>query len=658
MRSGICCLFVVAAFADFADDKQAFEQGMKRPPLGKRVGTINRFARTKDPRAFELLMKRYKKPRIPKEQERYLIASAVGRSFSAEQFSLVRTRALGGFAQEEHAWLWYMLGRGANARPAKVKSGLLRAALADARAAAPREEDLDWIVRTIGSAPEDLDLRAAASVLHAHRARLGSEKFRLAALPVIAPLSDESVPANTKLVIARRLAAIFRVDQVSTHPLYWRQLLSHAERKQSAGPTVEARPRFFGVEATGDRIGFLLDLSDSMLEPLTPAERLDARRVAAEGIDWKKVRTRFDLAKVFLEQYLRALPKSVSFAVIGFGDEAVALKSGRKLHPATKGNVNAALREIGKIKPWGKDKLHPHGQLRGATNIHGAFRVAFRVTTGRSLRDPAFIDPAGWAKGFDTIFLLSDGRPTTDDFGANDEHKGGKVTVNPETGETRDSGGGSASFRGPYARSNHLAEDVERMNLFRKAEIHAIGMGSADRNLMRRLARSSFGLYRDFGVRARGGHLRYWRIVGPFDAGDQWAKPLPPEENDFDWRARFGQLRWTVKRGASKQGTVMLGGRKKNRATYACARFVPDEAGKATLRLGAESGVRVWLNGKMVIDALQPAEYERGAHVVEVTLVEGENLLLVKTLYEKGPHWRFHARIDGTPVRELEERYQ
>jgi hypothetical protein len=396
-----------------------------------------------------------------------------------------------------------------------------------------------------------------------------------------------------------------------------------------------------------------------MLEPLTPLERLDAQQVASGEIDWRKIRTRFDLAKVFLAQYLRALPKTVFFAVVGFGDKAVSLKSGKKLQPATSGNVKAALREIGKISPWGKDKLHPHGQLRGATNIHAAFRVAFRVTTRSALKDPAFIDANGAKRGCDTVFLLSDGRPTSDDFAANDEYKGGKLTVNPETGETKDAKGGSASFRGPYVRGNFLAQDVERMNVFRKAEIHAIALGSSDATLTRRLARSSLGGYRFFGKRARGGHLRYWRVVGPFDAAAQarWAKPL----GQFDWRARFGDRRWRELRGAYKRGTVALGralGRKPNHAGFACSVFVPDRAGAAKLHVGHEGGIRVWLNGKLVLDALAPVKYERDLNALDVELVEGRNTLLVKSVYEKGAQWRLHARIDGVAVREVEERYQ
>ena len=97
-------------------------------------------------------------------------------------------------------------------------------------------------------------------------------------------------------------------------------------------------------------------------------------------------------------------------------------------------------------------------------------------------------------------------------------------------------------------------------------------------------------------------------------------------------------------------------GRQKNHAAFLVSRFVPDVAGKTTLRVGAEGGVRVWLNGKLVVDALAVAKYKRGAHSVDVQLRAGENLLLVKCCYEKGAKWRMHARIDGTPVREIMER--
>jgi hypothetical protein len=82
-----------------------------------------------------------------------------------------------------------------------------------------------------------------------------------------------------------------------------------------------ARPRFFGVEASGERICYVIDLSDSMAEPIS--EALKAKHAApvtpgpppkdpkappdAEDIPWNLVKTRFDLAREHLRASLKRL---------------------------------------------------------------------------------------------------------------------------------------------------------------------------------------------------------------------------------------------------------------------------------------------------------------------------------------------------------------
>jgi len=203
--------------------------------------------------------------------------------------------------------------------------------------------------------------------------------------------------------------------------------------------------------------------------------------------------------------------------VIAFGDTARPLGATRNLVKASRGTVRSVIRELAKIKPTSRTNLHPFGQLRGSTNIHGAFRLAFQATTSRELKSPAYVRRAGLERGCDTIFLLSDGKPTKDDFAADDRSSGGTVIVNPETGE-KGPGGGTASFRGPYVRTRYLLEDVARMNLFRKAEIHTVAMASADAPLMRGLAEQGLGDYSPIGLRAPGGRVGRWWTIGPFPA--------------------------------------------------------------------------------------------------------------------------------------------
>ena len=502
--------------------RKAFEAGMKRPPLGKRVGTIDKFAATRDPRALRLLRQRYDKPKFPKQHEQYLIAAAMGRHFGGLPFDAAQEAFSRKHKKDEHAWLWYQLMRGPARHPdarwvhdlaLSGKARVYRRAAAleamvrsDKRALALVAKLLAPDARLKG-AGRMLFPESAASILLANRRHLKSEEFQAAAQVLLAQLAETAgTPARTRLVIARRFARLLGVDKVTTRALYWRRLLGYEEVKNLKGPTVAARPRFFGLEATGDRIAYLIDLSDSMLEPLTALELADARKLTggdAEEIEWKKVKTRFDLARLFLARSLRALDPKVRLTVIGFGDDAQPLRATKGLVKATSGNVKAIIRELAGMRAWGKDKLHPLGQLRGKTNIHAAFRHAFGAAKGkRGVGKLAFVEPAGLTDGCDTIFLLSDGKPTTDDFSASDHFSGGRITVNPETGETVDSAGGSALWFGPYRRRQYLVEDVQRMNLFRKAEIHCIGMAGADVRLLRDLAKLGLGRYRAVGARA------------------------------------------------------------------------------------------------------------------------------------------------------------
>jgi len=399
---------------------------------------------------------------------------------------------------------------------------------------------------------------------------------------------------------------------------------------------------------------FLIDMSDSMLEPLTAPERMDARILVGADLDWESVKTRFDLARVVLARSLRALPKTVSFAIIGFGTRKVLLWSSRKFFTADAGNVKQAIRELEGIGFRKKDKLHPFGRLRGNTNIDGAFREAYAITTKKRLDNPTFVQKDGWKRGCDTIFLLSDGAPTWDDFGASDRYTGAEVTVNSETGATGKSQSSSAFFVGPSRRSRYLVEDITRMNLFRKAEIHTIAMGTADPDLMRRLARSGLGRFRAMGARAVRGRLRFFQVIGPFDAGkpQAWNTPRGPEGKPFDLRARLSGLHWHAREAPRGDAVLSLSSlATPNTAVYAHARFRPDKAGVATLDVGADGGVRVWLNGKLVLDRLAPMPFLRDLHMVKITLREGNNELLVKSC-ATGRHRRLSVRIRGASVKE------
>ena len=101
--------------------------------------------------------------------------------------------------------------------------------------------------------------------------------------------------------------------------------------------------------------------------------------------------------------------------------------------------------------------------------------------------------PEALTEGCDTIFLLSDGAPSFDDYEAVDKDYGeGKVVVDQEysAGAPRTP---QLRYPGPYVQDEWLVEDVKRMNAFRRIRLHCIGLGEANMDLLRRLADMGHG---------------------------------------------------------------------------------------------------------------------------------------------------------------------
>ena len=70
----------------------------------------------------------------------------------------------------------------------------------------------------------------------------------------------------------------------------------------------------------------------------------------------------------------------------------------------------------------------------------------------------------------------------------------------PETGWTGKDNK-IATFYGPYTFTKWLRDDLARLNLFRRVEIHCVGLGSYDGHLISWLARLGLGELRRIGDR-------------------------------------------------------------------------------------------------------------------------------------------------------------
>jgi HEAT repeat protein/uncharacterized protein YegL len=185
-------------------------------------------------------------------------------------------------------------------------------------------------------------------------------------------------------------------------------------------------PSFYGIRIVSQSILFVIDISGSMNEPVTPQD---------------PARTKILVAKYELRNAILALSKEARFNIVFYSLE---------VHQWRKGMVQAGDREkraaVEFVEAMTAD---------GATNIYGALERAFHVV-GMGSRDK------NYELGADTIFFLSDGKPTV----------------------------------GDVLDTTQILNAVRRWNELRRVKVHAVGVGGDhDAAFMRELADSSGGVY-------------------------------------------------------------------------------------------------------------------------------------------------------------------
>jgi hypothetical protein len=102
------------------------------------------------------------------------------------------------------------------------------------------------------------------------------------------------------------------------------------------------------------------------------------------------------------------------------------------------------------------------------------------------------VDQNTFLEGCDTIFLLSDGDPTCDDYTVKDVDYGDGWVGDQESGEEHERTP-ELNYIGPYANWPRLLEEAQRLNMFREVEIHCISIGDAAASGLSRLAEIGLG---------------------------------------------------------------------------------------------------------------------------------------------------------------------
>ncbi|MCB9905384.1 MAG: HEAT repeat domain-containing protein [Planctomycetes bacterium] len=224
------------------------------------------------------------------------------------------------------------------------------------------------------------------------------------------------------------------------------------ERYKPSGQTT-----FHGIETPSRSILFIIDVSGSMEAEVVERERF-------EDGDYPSFR-RIDIVKTELARTVEGLESYVNFNILSFATDIDQWK--KKLVPANVLNKKSAIDYANKLEAIGgssKEGLAGVGLTgsanleKGKTNTYGA------LMTGLDIAAPGEQDK-GYEVEVDTIFFLSDGRPT----------------------------------HGELVDVDDILKKVKEANELRKVVIHTIAIGEFQKSFMERLAKENGGVFVDLG---------------------------------------------------------------------------------------------------------------------------------------------------------------
>ncbi|MDP6540211.1 MAG: HEAT repeat domain-containing protein [Planctomycetota bacterium] len=221
----------------------------------------------------------------------------------------------------------------------------------------------------------------------------------------------------------------------------------------------EGAVAYHGIDTPSRAMLFIVDVSGSMENEVVDRERF-------KPADYPSL-ARIDIVKTELAKTIEALDSAVEFNLIAFATEVRRWK--KKAVRANVLNKRSALdwtRKLEAIGGTSKEDLARVGLVGaanlegGKTNTHGALMDALEVVNQRKhARSEKYLI------GLDTIFFLSDGRPT----------------------------------HGDLVDTDDILIAVKKANELRKVVIHTIAIGEFKKAFMRKLAEQSGGTFVDLG---------------------------------------------------------------------------------------------------------------------------------------------------------------
>lgn len=526
------------AAPDFDSAKRDYLRTLDRVSVHKRWKGMCKLASSRDERAFEILQQRYAKPDEPGEAMSYLIVEVCSLFFNDARWADAWDAFARKHTRDRDAWLWFNAARllyaakGKDSLVSDVQnhklSPFIRAAVIEALATKVDDSVLALVPAWLDELPAKgmeraVMLESLGTIVLGHSAKLDKPEYRVILERLIRQLDDKRTEERSKYVLGRTFRSILRTETISLEAQPWLDALNNVEPKEKKNSRyAEKKPRFLGIEGAGKRVAYVIDMSDSMLIPLTAKEKEELKKPPVTGekrerkdappddkpkdsklpsekdLPWDKINNRFEAAREFLKLSLRQLDKEMSFAIVGFGNDAETM-FGKGFVPATKQNIDAAIKVLDDIKPGLPDPpLRPDGILKGLTNLQGGMLRGFRAVTTNTVTSEEYVSKTCFEQGADTVFLLSDGAPSWDDYACKDKMDPDDSVGDPETGKPLPATE-ELIFQGPYIVSEYLLATLTRMNLLRKCEIHCIGLGDANFTLLEQIAKIGRGQTRKIG---------------------------------------------------------------------------------------------------------------------------------------------------------------
>ena len=158
-------------------------------------------------------------------------------------------------------------------------------------------------------------------------------------------------------------------------------------------------------------------------------------------------------------------------------------------------------------------------------------------------------------------------------------------------------------------------------------------------------------------IDAFGDTITAWQVTGPYtEAGKGYTQlfdtvfsPEQPDAKDVAWRVLPVSVRGG---GGPAVLNLLVAGEGDNRVAYLRTWVHSAKAQDARIEIGADDGVKVWLNDKVVVNENRGGACVPGMFKADVALREGANLVFAKVTQGSGP-WELCLRLcgrDGKPL--------